>query len=884
MEEYLNAAISGDTENLPNPISRIDFLLCELIKTLGESGASIEEVEKIVTDKVAEIVADAPKDFDTLKELSDWIYTHEESAAAMNTDIQSKVDKEEGKSLISDTEIARLANVENYDDSQMKEYVDSKIAFYDGIVSRSTNTDTTNCWVKIAECEAPNSTAQIMDEITLYPKTTDSAVKTTCKVRVEGKGAYANTWKLHIIDSTKDFNSDKVKLIYDKNIVDDKRKIELWGYNINGWDGFYSQKTFGNNYTLTYGLKCLTSQNKFATTYLHDDFAEAPTIDISIKSLVNEGLASLENDIALNRTTLGYQRKNLLKNTAVTKTVNGVIFTVNDDKSITVSGKNTSSSTIFYTVCQTGELSLEIGKTYIMTGCPANNKDDNGKTLCYLRADKTGGLIASDYGNGVTFSTSETSNPTYALIWVGGNADFTDKPVTFKPMLRYADITDDTYEPYKESVDKRLINNTSDIAINRTTLGYQHKNLLKPTSSKTRAGITYTVNQNGSVTLTGTSTTGSSYNYFSIPVTLQPGKYKVNGMPSTSSNSTYRVDLRANESGGTAYGYGAKEFEVEFTETTTAYYMIRIDGSYKESLNGVTFYPMVRYADIVDDTYEPYSDSVDERILENKSDIVINKTTLGYQRKNLFNETEYLSSIASVSIGTFNISGNSITLTATGKDCYTKPHASGDGGYRIPVTPDTDYILSWESDNSNDGYVYAFMNGSLSQQKLANNKDTKYFKFTTNSNTTFITIRLGVSNSGESITYSNIMLRYADILDNTYEPYQPSVQEQIIGAFFPMTIQKGLADYTDLNTITEIGNYVCHSGGSAVTMINCPTKAGGFRLIVTNVLESSNSNTTVRYQWIIPNNLNDVLCFRRRIDLSLNTFSSWYSFGGTVVS
>ena len=102
--------------------------------------------------------------------------------------------------------------------------------------------------------------------------------------------------------------------------------------------------------------------------------------------------------------------------------------------------------------------------------------------------------------------------------------------------------------------------------------------------------------------------------------------------------------------------------------------------------------------------------------------------------------------------------------------------------------------------------------------------------------------------------------------------------------YFPITQEKGLADYTDLNTITEIGNYVCYSGGSAVTMINCPTKAGGFRLIVTNVLKSSNSNTTIRYQWIIPNNLNDVLCFRRRIDLSLNTFSSWYSFGGTVVS
>ena len=85
-------------------------------------------------------------------------------------------------------------------------------------------------------------------------------------------------------------------------------------------------------------------------------------------------------------------------------------------------------------------------------------------------------------------------------------------------------------------------------------------------------------------------------------------------MPETSKTTTYRTDLRATESGGTTYGYGVKEFEVEFTETTTAYYMIRIDGSYKESLNGITFYPMIRYADIADSTYEPYQPSLQEQI------------------------------------------------------------------------------------------------------------------------------------------------------------------------------------------------------------------------------------------------------------------------------
>lgn len=93
-----------------------------------------EEADAAITAKVAEIVADAPEDFDTLKEMSDWISQHEDSAAAMNSAIQQnatdisdlksgKVDKVDGKSLISDSEITRLASVDNYDDTTIKQRV-----------------------------------------------------------------------------------------------------------------------------------------------------------------------------------------------------------------------------------------------------------------------------------------------------------------------------------------------------------------------------------------------------------------------------------------------------------------------------------------------------------------------------------------------------------------------------------------------------------------------------------------------------------------------------------------------------------------------------------------------------------------------------------------
>lgn len=46
------------------------------------------ETDEKITEKVAEIVAGAPEDFDTLKEMSDWLNQHEDSAATMNSAIQ----------------------------------------------------------------------------------------------------------------------------------------------------------------------------------------------------------------------------------------------------------------------------------------------------------------------------------------------------------------------------------------------------------------------------------------------------------------------------------------------------------------------------------------------------------------------------------------------------------------------------------------------------------------------------------------------------------------------------------------------------------------------------------------------------------------------------
>ena len=49
----------------------------------------LNQITSAVAAKIAEVVANAPEDLDTLKEIADWIKNHANDAAAMNTQIQT---------------------------------------------------------------------------------------------------------------------------------------------------------------------------------------------------------------------------------------------------------------------------------------------------------------------------------------------------------------------------------------------------------------------------------------------------------------------------------------------------------------------------------------------------------------------------------------------------------------------------------------------------------------------------------------------------------------------------------------------------------------------------------------------------------------------------
>ena len=62
----------------------------DAISTLNGTGAG--SISQAVADGIATVVANAPDSFDTLKEIADWITEHADSAAAMNSQINTNKD------------------------------------------------------------------------------------------------------------------------------------------------------------------------------------------------------------------------------------------------------------------------------------------------------------------------------------------------------------------------------------------------------------------------------------------------------------------------------------------------------------------------------------------------------------------------------------------------------------------------------------------------------------------------------------------------------------------------------------------------------------------------------------------------------------------------
>lgn len=138
-------------------------------------------------------------------------------------------------------------------------------------------------------------------------------------------------------------------------------------------------------------------------------------------------------------------RKNLLQNTATSQTINGVTFTVNDDGSITCNGTATE---ITYCDIHTDFNSSEYA------GMKATFYSDTSVHNALTSTVRISNSINRKSLQDIIQNNAQIVNNGHSLrLSIRITDGYTCNNLTFYPMIRKADITDNTYEPYIENTD-----------------------------------------------------------------------------------------------------------------------------------------------------------------------------------------------------------------------------------------------------------------------------------------------------------------------------------------------------------------------------------------------------------------------------------------------
>lgn len=125
------------------------------------------------------------------------------------------------------------------------------------------------------------------------------------------------------------------------------------------------------------------------------------------------------------------------------------------------------------------------------------------------------------------------------------------------------------------------------------------------TGSVTSNGITFTVNEDKTVTANGTATADAyieltDYKYFN-------GDFIYSGNPSGSSASTYRTQLRFRHSGVWGAWFYSNGEETAASTTDADGFRLRLEVRSGQTVSNLVFKPMLRLATETDATYEPYT-------------------------------------------------------------------------------------------------------------------------------------------------------------------------------------------------------------------------------------------------------------------------------------
>ena len=253
------------------------------------------------------------------------------------------------------------------------------------------------------------------------------------------------------------------------------------------------------------------------------DSAEGKAVEFALYGkTTQDGEPTPENPQEIEVSGASY---NLLENTATSKTINGVEFVVNEDKSITLNG--TANNSVAGGDSVIGSVKLEKGK-YILSGCPSGGSNDKYRLIAIITyEDGTTDTSWRTFGNEVEFNIQKEVRE--IIVRIDIISGVTANNLTFYPMIRKATVKNTRYIPYGvgsvevKSVGKNLIPYPA----------YQQ--------NKTQYGMTFNQNADGSVSVSGTHENSQNRAFFELIPWSVSGNY--NHIP-VYANKSYKVTCK----------------------------------------------------------------------------------------------------------------------------------------------------------------------------------------------------------------------------------------------------------------------------------------------------------------------------------------------------
>lgn len=475
-----NKVIAGELKSIKSKIGTDESTIKSNTKRIEANETAIStlngtgdgSVKKAVSDGIAKVVAGAPEDFDTLKEMSDWISTHETSASAMNSAIK------DNKSAITALQIGKAdkteipivpTNVSEFtnDAGYLTEHQDiSNLVVKEEGKGLSSNDYTSEEKTKLGGV----GTSQGRNIIPYpYSQTTKTVYGVTFTDNKDGSigisgtqdGSTSRPYMCVGIWWGTDKKEGNIKIdantyfTISANCSSDNAGIRYYVYDESG-------SKLADNIVYGTATKTLKFDVDTWVALCIETAANSETYDCICKPQLELGTIahayepSIESNVNLKKEidkTSTLQGQNLIPYPydGTEGNTNGITWTVNDDGSVTANGTASKEApySLIYPYNLSTMKSLQLGNTYIISDGLTDEQHTNVGYMQLVRYDKNNPTnwkyeVSSMKGTEI-YTANDENTLQYGIRLIIRNGA-TANNITFKPMLEVGTMSHE-YQP-----------------------------------------------------------------------------------------------------------------------------------------------------------------------------------------------------------------------------------------------------------------------------------------------------------------------------------------------------------------------------------------------------------------------------------------------------